>query len=330
LRFFYFLFFFIFFNLRNIHSENSLTLFIIKPPREISWESPRSITWTAFKSRVSSDFHSIGHTMIQLRCEKTRESSEVNEVTGMTDIDHSLDKELLFEKGIGMGVFFYDYPGTLNSEKFVWREVSQASEMHERLATLKALLNPSSCHRLAQYLSEYKKFGVYRHFGLSLSPRKKEGAGCTSFAASFFDVAGLLNSEIKKAWTLDVYVQENLIGRPLIDQFIESTQLLYGSKAKSWAKENEKSWPLLVYDTQFLYRWIKKIWEKGSKKFPQNYFIDQKNYQKWHKKIWISLRAPGTQEGWQDVYVSNGVMSLLIDGRSVATPEESIWIDKID
>ena len=66
------------------------------------------------------------------------------------------------------------------------------------------------------------------------------------------------------------------------------------------------------------------------KKFPQNYFIDQKNYQKWHKKIWISLRAPGTQEGWQDVYVSNGVMSLLIDGRSVATPEESIWIDKID
>jgi hypothetical protein len=325
LKLFYLFYIFLFCE-KLIYAENSITLFIIKPPREISWESPRSITWTAFKSRVNSDFHSIGHTMIQLQCDKTKESAEINEVTGMTDIDHSLDKELLFEKGIGMGVFFYDYPGTLNSEKFVWREVFQSSEMYERLATLKALLNPKSCHRLAQYLKEYKEFDVYKHFGLSLSPRKKEGAGCTSFAASFFEVAGLLSSEIKKAWTLDVHVQESLIGRPLIDQFIESTQLLYGSKAKSWAKENEKNWPILVYDTQFLYRWIKKIWQKGKKSFPENYFVDETNFQKWHKKIWISIRAPGTTEGWEDVYVSNGVMSLLIDGRNTLTPEENIWV----
>lgn len=326
LKFFYFFAAFILFANRELKAENSITLFIIKPPREISWKSPSTITWTAFKSRVSSDFHSIGHAMIHLQCDATPTSTPVNEVTGATDIEHSMDKDLLFKQGIGMGVFFYDYPGTLNSEKFVWREVFQASEMYQRLATLKALLNPLSCQRAAQYLREYKESGVFKHFGLSFTPRKKEGAGCTSFAASFFDVVGLLTDEIKKAWTLHVNVQEKLIGRPLINQYIESDDLLFSSEAKHWAYPNEKSRSLLVYDTQFLYSWIQNIWQKKEKAFPNNYSLDQMNFRKWHKRIFISIRAPGTPNGWEDVYVSNGVMSLLIDARSAPTPQENIWI----
>lgn len=326
LNFFYFLIVIIGFANKELKAENSITLFIIKPPREISWKSPSSITWTAFKSRVSSDFHSIGHTMIHLQCDATPSSLPVNEVTGATDIEHSMDKDLLFKEGIGMGVFFYDYPGTLNSEKFVWREVFQSSEMYQRLATLKALLNPLSCQRAAQYLKEYKELGIFKHFGLSFNPRKKEGAGCTSFAASFFDVVGILTAGIKKAWTLNVKVQEKLIGRPLINQYIDSNDLLFSSEAKHWAHENEKSRPLLVYDTQFLYSWIQNIWQKGANAFPKYYFIDQINFKKWQKKIFISIRAPGTPNGWEDVYVSNGVMSLLIDARSTPTPQENIWI----
>jgi hypothetical protein len=205
--------------------------------------------------------------MVHLQCEANQNNPAINEVTGMTDVDHSLDKELLFEKGIGMGVFFYKYPGTLNSEKFVWREVFQASEMYQRLATIKAILNLKSCLRLAQYLKEYKEFGIYKNFGLSLNPRKREGAGCTSFAASFFDVAGLLSLEIKSAWTLFLKVPEKLIGSPLTNQYIKSTRLLYGRESKHWATDHEKSWSLLVYDTQFLYSWIEKIWLKdGTKK----------------------------------------------------------------
>ncbi|MEI7441163.1 MAG: hypothetical protein WCK43_05960, partial [bacterium] len=96
LKFFYFFAAFTLFANRELKAENSITLFIIKPPREISWKSPSTITWTAFKSRVSSDFHSIGHTMIHLQCDATPSSTPVNEVTGATDIEHSMDKDLLF------------------------------------------------------------------------------------------------------------------------------------------------------------------------------------------------------------------------------------------
>ena len=309
-------------------AENSITLLIIKPPREISWESPRSITWTAFKSRVKSDFHSIGHAMVQIQCDPTQENEAVNEVTGVTDVVHSMDKDLLFEEGIGMGVFFFDYPGMLNSEKYVWREVFQASEMYHRLATIKALINVESCKRASRYLKEYKELEIYKHFGLSFNPRKKEGAGCTSFAASFFEVAGILTPEIKNAWSLKVEVQEKLIGRPFNSQFIETSDLLFGSDAKKWADQTEKSRPLLVFDTQFLYSWVKKIWEKGENNFPLDYFIDQKNFRKWNKRIWIEVQAPGTPEGWEEVYVSNGFMSLLIDARKTPTPNESIWLNE--
>ncbi len=311
---------------KNLFSENSLTLFIIKAPRNISWETPSSITWTAFKSRVNSDFHSIGHAMIHLQCDSDKEKPAFNEATGMTDIEHSMDKDLLFKKGTGLGVFFYDYPGMMNSEKYVWREVYQASEMYQRLATLKVLLSLENCQRLTQYLKEYKELKIYKHFGLSFNPRKKEGAGCTSFAASFFEVAGLLSNEIKKSWTLNLNVQENLIGHPFNNKFIETSSLLFGSEAQHWAQISEKNRPLLVYDPQFLYSWIETIWKKGEKFFPKNYFLDKESLNKWHKRIWISLRAPGTQEGWKDYYVSNGVMSLLIDARNFQTPQESIWI----
>lgn len=311
-----------------LFAENSITLLIIKPPRNISWESPKSITWTAFKSRVKSDFHSIGHVMIQLQCDATQESVAINEVTGVTDIVHSMDKDLLFEEGIGMGVFFFDYPGMLNSEKYVWREAYQASEMYQRLATVKALINQESCKRASQYLKEYKELEIYKHFGLSFNPRKKEGAGCTSFAASFFEIAGILTPDIKNAWSLNLNVPENLIGRPFNDQFIETSSLLFGSESKHWARSDEKSRPLLVYDPQFLYSWVENIWKKSQNNFPPNYFIDQKNLKKWNKRIWIEIQAPGTPEGWEEVYVSNGVMSLLIDARKTPTPSESIWIDE--
>ena len=313
--------------IQNVKAENSLSLYVITPPREISWKSPSSLTWSAFKNAVKSDFHSIGHAMIHLQCDPTQNSAAVNEQTGATSIENSDDKDLLFQNGIGMGLLFYDFPGELNSYKYVSRQLEIASEMLNRLSTFKALINESSCQKLATYLKEYKEKKLDSHYGLSLNPRKAEGAGCTAFAASFFELAGLLNPDIKKSWSLHLNVQEKLIGDPISDQHVPLNNILFGEEGSAWATKNEASRPLTVYDTQLFDHWIRKIWNMGSEKFPIGYSIDRVNYKKWHKKIWGEIQAPGTPNGWEEVYISNGVVSLQFDARLVPTPEENIWLN---
>ena len=86
--------------IQNLKAENSLSLYVITPPRKISWKSPSSLTWTAFKSAVKSDFHSIGHAMVHLQCDATPVTSAVDEQTGATSLENPDDKDLLFKNGI--------------------------------------------------------------------------------------------------------------------------------------------------------------------------------------------------------------------------------------
>ena len=47
-----------------------------------------------------------------------------------------------------------------------------------------------------EYFHEYRDRGYAQNYGLPLRPRYGEGAGCSAFAVSFLDVAGLLASDL--------------------------------------------------------------------------------------------------------------------------------------
>jgi hypothetical protein len=310
-----------------LKAENSLTLFVATPPKKLSWKSPSSLLWSTIKSGFKSNFFSIGHAMIDLQCDATKDSGPVNEQTGVTSKQGSDDKDLIVDDGIGMGILFHTFEGELNTREFVKKRLELASELQNRLSTFKILVNEKTCQRLATYLREYKEKGIDSRYGLSLRPRRAEGSGCTAFGASFFEVAGFLSSEIKKAWSVEVDVQESLIGDPSLNKKISIDEILFSEKGQSWAKNGEPSRHLLVYDTQLFDQWIRKIWNNRSKGLPAGYSIDQKTYKKWHKRIWIEVQAPGTPEGWEEANVSNGVVSLQFDARSIPTPIDNIWIE---
>lgn len=309
-----------------IHAENSLTLYIIPPPKKISWESPSAAVWSAFFSDIKSNYHSIGHVTPHLKCDAWNGLPAVNELTGATSVD-SIEKDMLTKQGTGMGILFYDFLGRLQTYDEIWKDLQKGKEMENRLSTVRFLVNPSACHRMKEYLDGYREQRLGEHYGLYLRPRNREGAGCTAYAASYLDVAGILTPEIKKAWSKTVLIQESLIGRPVTDRFVDINTLLFGAEAKRWAKESEKHRKLFFYDTQFMMTWLKKIWDLGPSHFPKGYSKDEYNYKLWHQKIFVTIPAPGTETGTEDVYVSNGVMSLLVDFRNAATPTEPIWID---
>jgi hypothetical protein len=310
-----------------LKAENSLTLFVATPPKKLSWKNPSSLLWSTLRSGFKSNFFSIGHAMIHLQCDSTKNSIAVNETTGVTSTEDSDDKDLVIEDGIGMGILFHTFEGELNSPSYVMKRLEMASELQNRLSTFKILVNEKTCQRLATYIKEYKEKRVDSRYGLSLRPRRAEGSGCTAFGASFFEIAGFLTSEIKKAWSVEINVQESLIGEPSANKKVSIDEILFSEKGQSWAKNGEPSRHLVVYDTQLFDQWIRKIWNNRSKSLPTGYSVDQKNYKKWHKRIWIEVQAPGTPEGWEEANVSNGVVSLQYDARSIPTPEESIWIN---
>jgi hypothetical protein len=265
--------------------------------------------------------------MIHLQCEATKESMAIDEQTGATSTESSDDKDLVLEEGIGLGVLFHTFEGELNSREYVNKRLRMASDLENRLSTFKILINQKTCQKLATYLKEYKVKRVDSRYGLSLVPRKAEGSGCTAFGASFFELIGFLNSEIKKSWSVEIDVPESLIGEPNSNRKVSVNEILFGEKGKSWAKVNEPSRHLLVYDTQLIDQWIRKIWNNRQKGLPKGYSVDQENYKKWHKRIWIEVQAPGTPEGWEEAYVSNGVVSLQYDAQNLSTPEENIWLN---
>ena len=320
-------FFCLFFIFTHLEAENSLTLFVATPPKKLSWKSPSSLMWSTVKSGFKSNFFSIGHAMIHLRCDATKESLAIDEQTGATSTESSDDKDLVLDDGIGLGVLFHTFDGELNTREYVTKRLRMASDLQNRLSTFKILINEKTCQKLSTYLKEYRLKKVDSRYGLSLVPRKAEGSGCTAFGASFFELAGFLNSEIKKAWSIEIDVQESLIGDPYSNKKISVNEILFGEKGQSWAKGGEASRHLLVYDTQLFDQWIRKIWNNRQRGLPSGYSVDQENYKKWHKRIWIEVQAPGTPEGWEQAYVSNGVVSLQYDARNLSTPEENIWLN---
>lgn len=309
------------------YAENSLTLYIIPPPREISWKSPSSAMWDAFGTAIKSTYHSIGHVTAHVKCDEWNGRPPVNELTGATS-DEDNERDMIFNQGSGMGILFYDFKGHLESYSDIWKDLHIGKEMENRLSTLRFLVNPESCHRMKQYIDEYREQRLGEHYGLYLRPRHREGAGCTAFASSVAEVGGVLTPEIKKAWSTTVLVPEKFIGRPVTNREVPAKTIMFSNEAKRWAYPSEAHRSLFFYDTQFMWAWLKKIWDKGPNNFPKGYSKDAYNYKLWHQKIFVTIPAPGTDSGFEDVYVSNGVMSLLIDSRNLPTPTESIWIDE--
>ncbi len=261
------------------------------------------------------------------QCDEWQGSKSVDELTGATSQDGQSEKDMLFNQGTGLGIMFYDFKGRLEKYSDVWENLMLGRELEKRLVTARFLINPASCHRTKKYLNEYRSKNLGDHYGLYLRPRHQEGAGCTAFASSVLEIAGILNADIKSAWSKEVRVQEKYIGHPVADRTVKVNTLLFSSEAKKWATLNEPHRKLFFYDTQFMYSWLKKIWDAGMKgKWPKGYAKDEQNYKQWHQKIWVTIPAPGTIDGWEDVYVSNGVMSIVADMRILPTPTENFWL----
>lgn len=284
---------------------DQLILYVYSSPRPIHWETPRSLLMSTVENELlsigSKYAHSIGHVNVELQCGETAEGPAIQEYAGMTSAKGYNPLSLIL-KGYAMGVLFQNFPGTLETQERVTREIRHG-ERSGRMNFVKFLIAPKTCHRLHAYLTEYKERGYSKNYGLPNRPRYGEGAGCSAFGVSFVDIAGILSDDLVQAWSLNLNISEKLIGGPLTGQKVALRKILFDRAGWSTPITTEAG-SRMVADT-------------GAKEL---FFWDPDTMYQWVKKSWKETPPVGFEK------VSSGKsLGLVTDATQIPTPADPIW-----
>ncbi len=226
----------------------------------IEWNSPRSLA----KSTVGniSKSYSLGHVNIRIACE----NREV--LTGIYNRYSNETKDAVRKKGYGLGVLFNLFEGTLQKPKFIIPSFQNLTkENRTNFVTFK--ISSTTCQRLLDYHDQYETIMTTRqasvrrgmkpshgqqiYYGFPAIPRNGEGGGCSGFALSYLEVAGIKEQWMVNEWSQSVLVPASTVGRPMRNDNIGLRALLFSSPQR-WATPNEANFPLFFWDPDMMVR----------------------------------------------------------------------------
>jgi len=236
-------------------SADELTLMFIRSP-EISWTSPRALA----KSTVSSidSKYGLGHVNIRIACQgqKTVHTGIYNRFTNQTT-------DAVRKNGQGLGVLFNLFEGLLQKPGTVAPTFEKLTK-RGRTNFITFKISRNTCQRLLTYHNQY--WQIYKQrtklprargqkpdhtqqifYGFQAIPRYGEGGGCSAFAVSFLEVAGLKEEWMLKEWTQNLRVPVAAVGMPMTSQHISLADMLFSSPLR-WASPTEPHFPLFFWD----------------------------------------------------------------------------------
>lgn len=242
-------------------SADELTLSFIRSPLGINWANPNTMAVSTIKNSLvpmSKRAFSISHVFVDLKCD----SIGYQRKAGMTSTTDE-DRDLIMKKGYGFGVIFHTYPGKLENDSEIQKDL-KSYEGSRRVAQLNLKINPLTCVRLKNYLEEYEAYGFGSMYsGLQARPRKGEGAGCSAFAVSFLEIAGLMQEEWKEEWMNTIHVPTRLIGGPLTGRFVNVSKIAL-NPFLTWNSRKPHIY-LEAWNPEKMWKWTRDTWAKKSK-----------------------------------------------------------------
>lgn len=224
-----------------------MTLYFIPSPSGMDWSSPSALAWSALKNKISFQSRFMGHVFVELKC------GEEREITGMVGQNFDYLRQLLINNR-GLGILYHSFEGRLEDAIEIDQEIKELSASGERLNFVSFNVNQNNCQRLMTYLKEYRGKNIGRYYGLSNRPLYGEGAGCSAFGASFVEVAGLMDTDIKAAWSNSVNIPLEFSGPPIKDEGVNLLKLMLN--AGKWAAENEPHKKLFFWEPDRMFKWV--------------------------------------------------------------------------
>ncbi len=243
-----FLLTFIFCSLQTLASTtNKLTLYFIPSPLGMDWSSPSTLAMSALKNRLSFKSRFMGHVFVELDCNGDKQ------LTGMVGKRFDYLTQLFIHER-GLGVLFHSFDGGLEEKAEVEDEIKDLAQEGERINFVRYKLNQGQCLRAQTYLKEYRDRNVGRYYGLANRPLYAEGSGCSAFGASFVEVVGLADQEIKDSWSQTVNIPMEFAGPPLKQEGVNFLKLMMN--ASRWAKEGELHRKLTFWSPDRMFQWV--------------------------------------------------------------------------
>ena len=237
-----------------ISRPQTLTIYSIPAPRSYHWNSPGKLVFSYLSNFITrtprgSKRHLIGHMMVELK-DSTR-----HVIAGVSAGKKArMTRKVVFQ-GHGLGILFEKINGVMEETAVNLPDIQQRSATGE-IAFLQFRVNQPVFDRLWKYYTEYKERG-YHHFYNGLNnPLKGEGAGCSAFAFSFLEVAGLSDMVPPEICRIERPVQPDLVMNNRYDHGpVSLIRLLFSGK---WASIQDTNALLYrTYEPTWLYRWIK-------------------------------------------------------------------------
>jgi hypothetical protein len=229
---------------------DSLTLYIYPSPFGVNWKSPRHLAQSVILNAASMRSRMIGHVSVELQGERNGRSERF--FTGMSSHNDALNRRLIFREKLGLGILFYEYEGFLESPEQLDPE-KDARLARGNFSFIRFRLSKESFEKARLYLHEYRERNVARAYGLPQRPRYGEGAGCSAFGASFLEVAGLMQDEFRKHWSLDIRVPEAFLKNIAIWRL-----LVPNASNSKWAEAHEPGRNVFFWDPDLMHAWVKK------------------------------------------------------------------------
>lgn len=236
-----------------ILQAQELTIYSIPAPHKMHWKSPGQLVFSYIRNAFSSSVyrknkHPIGHMLVHLK----DSSHEV--IAGVRAVRHSgMTRKVLF-KGYGLGILFEKIKGQLDETAQNLPDILQRAERGD-IAFIRFRISQAAFDRLWNYYEAYKEKELYKIYNGLNHPFNGEGAGCSAFAFSFLEAAGLQEMFPDAICRIDRAVPFSLMRETGGNQKVSLFRLLFSRK---WAADKDTlATHYHTYEPTWLYNWIK-------------------------------------------------------------------------
>ena len=240
-------------NVLPVLKAQTLTIYTIPAPHEMRWESPGKLVFSYLRNFLTRSSygkyrHPIGHMMVELK------DNTKHVIAGVTAVKHSgMTRKVLF-KGFGLGILFEKIQGRLEETDINLPEIQRRSKKGD-IAFLEFRISQAVFDRLWKYYNEYKEKGYYKLYNGLNHPLEGEGAGCSAFAFSFLEAAGLLDMIPPEICLIDRPAPASLVH--LAGKNGARVSLFKLLVSRNWSAENNPQAPhYTTYEPTWLFNWI--------------------------------------------------------------------------
>lgn len=280
---------------------DELKLHLLRSPLGINWSTPWNLSVSTIKNNVipfkTKRAFAISHVFVEVKCDSTGEHI----YRGMTSAppkEGSSESDMLFKQGYGLGLMFHVYPGLLEKDEDIIRDLAPY-EGSDRYNSFTMKVSPKACKRMLRYANEFEERGLGKKYaGLQGDPLKGDGAGCSAFGVSFMRVAGL-TSGFTKQWQQVIDVPTRFVGGEITKKKVDITYILKNYQAQ-WSNK-EPHIHLEAWDPELMHNWVtrlSKIVNEGKYRgsWPADVVRDRMSY---HLTLDMSDRETPTGSFWQ-------------------------------